>query len=325
MVCALKRPWFTWVFIYLFAAGLGLLGCEAKVSQADVPPPAVTAPMPGEAHAPLKRRLVAIGDVHGDYEATKQILALSGLIDAQGKWSGGKTVVVQTGDVLDRGDGERQILDLFERLKKEARAAGGEFLVLNGNHELMNALGDLRYVTPGAFEPFADLNEAMAKDPRLEKFDPKMRPRIATFLPGGSYAKKIADQPIIAIVGDSVFAHGGVRLAHLKYGIERLNQESNQWLLGRAAPPEVLNNNDSPVWTRIYSEPDPTEEACEELEGVLRALGVKRMIVGHTVQRTGITAACDEQVWRIDVGMAKHYGGHAAALEIIGEQVKTIR
>ena len=47
--------------------------------------------------------------------------------------------MVQTGDQLDRGDQEQEILDLFERLRIESEAAGGAFHALLGNHELMNA------------------------------------------------------------------------------------------------------------------------------------------------------------------------------------------
>ncbi|MBA3821006.1 MAG: hypothetical protein H0X17_19120 [Deltaproteobacteria bacterium] len=55
---------------------------------------------------------------------------------------------------------------------------------------------------------------------------------------------------------------------------------------------------------------------CELVKSSLAKLGVKRMVVGHTVQRAGITNACDGAVWRIDVGLAKHYGGPIEVLEL---------
>jgi len=96
-----------------------------------------------------QNHIVAIGDVHGDLDATRSALRLAGAIDAEDRWIGGQLVVVQTGDQLDRGDEERAILDLFDRLRSQAAAAGGAFHALLGNHELMNAKGDLRYVTDG--------------------------------------------------------------------------------------------------------------------------------------------------------------------------------
>lgn len=94
-------------------------------------------------------RIVAIGDVHGDLQATRAALRLAGAIDEQDHWVGGNLTVVQTGDQLDRGEDEQAILDLFDALGEEAAAAGGAFYPLLGNHELMNAKGDLRYVTEG--------------------------------------------------------------------------------------------------------------------------------------------------------------------------------
>jgi len=55
------------------------------------------------------------------------------------RWIGGELVVVQTGDILDRGDDEQAILDLLFRIEAEAKAAGGALVLLLGNHELMNA------------------------------------------------------------------------------------------------------------------------------------------------------------------------------------------
>ena len=41
------------------------------------------------------RRLVAVGDLHGDYGKTQRALRLAGLIDATDHWAGGDTVLVQ--------------------------------------------------------------------------------------------------------------------------------------------------------------------------------------------------------------------------------------
>ena len=45
-------------------------------------------------------------------------------------------------------------------LEKEAPAAGGRVVPLLGNHEMMNIMGDLRYVTPENYASFADGNSA---------------------------------------------------------------------------------------------------------------------------------------------------------------------
>jgi len=271
-------------------------------------------------------RIVAIGDLHGDLRATRDVLQLVGAIDAKGAWVGGNLIVVQTGDQLDRGDDEREILDLLENLRDQAKKAGGAMIVLNGNHELMNAQGDFRYVTPGAVGDFRDVQPAPRAAAGAARVPPALAGRAAAFFPGGKYARLLASRETIAIVGDSVFAHGGVHLTHVRYGIDRINSEVSAWLNGKGGEPSVVVAAEGPVWSRAFSLPKPSDEACEELGQVLAALGVKRMIVGHTVQEAGITSACGDRVWRIDVGMSSYYRGREVmALQVRGDEVEVLR
>ena len=254
-------------------------------------------------------RVVAFGDVHGDLEATRAALRLAGAIDAADHWAGGKLVVVQTGDQLDRGDQEREILDLFDRLVGEAAQAGGAFLPLDGNHELMNAAGDFRYVTPGGFAQFG------GEDGRR-----------AAFAPGGPVAKRLAARPIYAIVGDTLFVHGGILPAHLDQGLEALDDEARTWLRGeRPGPPRALTDHESPLWTRRYSKPDVDDPAvCADAAAVLKRLGLRRMVVAHTVREQGMSSLCAGSIWRIDVGLARLYGGPLQVLELRGDDARVL-
>jgi len=102
---------------------------------------------------------VAIADVHGDFDAFVAILRHIGLIDQQNHWIASNTTFVQVGDLLDRGPKPREVLDLMMALEQEAPPAGGRVLPLFGNHELMNIMGDLRYVTPANFETEKGMNK----------------------------------------------------------------------------------------------------------------------------------------------------------------------
>jgi len=86
-------------------------------------------------------KIVAVGDVHGDYENFVKILKGTELIDKELHWTGGKTHLVQTGDIMDRGPDAKKVLDLLMRLEKEAKEAGGKVHALIGNHEEMNIIG----------------------------------------------------------------------------------------------------------------------------------------------------------------------------------------
>ena len=84
-----------------------------------------------------------------------------------------------------------------------------------------------------------------------------------------------------------------------------------------------MEGNDAPIWSRHFcSEPDASD--CELLTKTLTALGIKRMVLGHTIHKS-VTSHCDAQVWCIDVGMARHYGGSTQALEIEGDRVTPLR
>jgi hypothetical protein len=122
-----------------------------------------------------------------------------------------------------------------------------------------------------------------------------------------------------------VFVHGGILPGHVSYGLDRINDEVRDWMLGERAAPESINAVDAPVWTRLLSDSAEDAAECEMLAGVLAALGAKRMVVGHTPQQMGITSGCDGKVWRIDVGLARFYGGPVQALEIQGDSVRILR
>lgn len=281
---------------------------SVAIAGAEVAPACGLAPQPWR--FPAVPRLVAIGDVHGDRAAFEAVLRSAGVLDGNGAWSGGTTWVVQTGDVLDRGDDEQALLDQFERLEREAAAAGGRFVWLLGNHELMNAAGDLRYVTAGGFRDFEDV-KGLPLDRYADVPEPA-RARVAALAPGGPYAQVLAGQHLAVVVGDTVFVHGGIRpdqVADLPADLAR----ARCWLAGQGDPPHGLTDSDGPVWDRSFAMGDGD---CAALDESLRALGVARMVVGHTVQPRGITSACDGKVWRIDVGLARHYGGPSQALEL---------
>ncbi len=245
-------------------------------------------------------RVVAIGDLHGDLAATRRALTLAGVIDKDDHWTGGKTTVVQTGDVLDRGGDEEAILQLFERLEGESAAAGGAFVWLLGNHELMNAAGDFRYVTDAGWADFAD--------------------RAKVFEPGGEYARMLSGQDVATIVGDTVFSHAGF-LPTWTSDLVAINRSARCWLDGHGPIPEVIQAEDGPLWTRAWGGPDAD---CDHLRQVLVALGVARMVVAHTPQETGANSLCDGALWRIDTGMSAAYGGPTQVLELTASGARVL-
>jgi len=267
---------------------------------------------------PAVPRLIALGDLHGDLSAARAALGLAGAVDDRDRWIGGALWVVQTGDILDRGDDEQAIVDWFERLEREADAAGGRFVWMLGNHEIMNAAGDLRYVTAAGLRDFDDV-PGLALE-RVARAPAQVRARLAAFLPGGPYAKILAGQHYVTIVGDTVFVHGGIAPGQAA-GLDVELLAARCWLDGEGAPPDALEDDEGPLWNRAFAREDVD---CAALDRALRELGVARMVVGHTVQEHGVTSACDGKVWRIDVGMSAAYGGPRQVIELTASGVRVL-
>lgn len=278
-------------------------------------------PPPKDTDSAKPLRVIAMGDVHGDVEAARGALKLAGVIDNEDTWIGGETHIVQVGDQLDRGDQEQEILDLFEVLRVQAKDAGGGFFPLLGNHETMNVQLDLRYVTDGGFADFSNI-EFDPNDSVIQSYPEEQRGRVAAFRPGGPYAKILSEHVMILQLDGTIFVHGGVLPEHLDVGIDVINSETSAWMRGDQPEPTVLQASDSPVWSRHFSS-DTDDDACALLDEVLTRTGAKRMVVAHTVQ-SEINAACNEQVWRVDVGLAAYYGGTPQVLEIMNNEVKVI-
>ena len=83
-----------------------------------------------------QRKLIAVGDVHGQFEGLVNILRKAGLIDPEHNWCGGHNRLVQIGDILDRGPFSLKVDALLDKLQAQAPASGGEVIRLVGNHEL---------------------------------------------------------------------------------------------------------------------------------------------------------------------------------------------
>lgn len=102
-----------------------------------------------------------VGDLHGDLAKARCALEIAGVLSSDGRdmWTGGETVLIQLGDILDRGGDEIAILSLLRSLDIQANAKGGAVFQVNGNHETMNVNGDFRYVDSRGFDECLDFLE----------------------------------------------------------------------------------------------------------------------------------------------------------------------
>jgi hypothetical protein len=186
-----------------------------------------------------------MGDVHGHLDKLTAILQGTGVIDSKLKWSGGTDHVVLCGDLIDRGPDDRGLLDLVQRLQKEAEKKGGRVHALVGNHELMNMTRDFRFVSResyrdfakdersedrhAAWELFQEFTEGIPEDRMKTAFDEEFPPGYfahqRAFGGDGKYGSWLAKQPIIIKINGIVFLHGGLTPEVAALGVDEINRQ----------------------------------------------------------------------------------------------------
>ncbi len=272
-----------------------------------------------EARAPApKGRVVAIGGLRGNLAATKAALKAAGAIDDAGNWSGGDLTVVQLGDVLGPGKEEQAVLRLLDTLTEQASKAGGALHRIAGANEILNVALTFDGVSPQGFKDYAKEKPA-SDDPRIDGLPAAQRGRAAAFAAGGSMAKKLAEQKLVLIVGDTVFAHAGVLEEHVKHGLDVINKEGKKWMLGEEAMMPNMLSDLGPARTPRLRGPEPF---CGEVEQVLADLAVKRMVITRGPDKSEGNM-CEGKLLRIGPAAGDASGG-PEVLEISGDAVKLV-
>lgn len=337
-------------------------------------------------------KIIAIGDIHGDLSVAIKTLKLGGVIDLNTplyfdkledikkiKWIGGNTYVVQVGDQIDRcrpsnwyrdicadndtyqdEGSDLKIMELLDYLDEEAKKEGGRVISILGNHEIMNCVGDFRYVSPKEFEEFGEFfNVKKTKTPnRIFPYGYKERKQ--AFSPGGMIAKKFAaNRHSIVQVGKWVFVHGGLtpKIAN-HFTLQEMNEGMRNWLLGkrdrktREVFEALYDDDDNGIfWTREMGDLGNWDEnrSPKFFNRTLDMLNKKNdrdideivegIIMGHTPQYMsgkGINSSCNGKLWRVDIGASKAFGPctncdiedqyrKVAVLEITGDRCVIIK
>ena len=315
----------------------------------------IAAPLAAQAPAP---RIVAVGDLHGDFSAWIDIARDARLIDPANHWTGGKTVLVQTGDMVDRGADSLKIVRHLQQLDGEAKRVGGRVIVLMGNHEAMQVIGDDRYVTLGEYAAFADRQSKARRDAAFTANakaiidyyhfkDASLSPKAIRALwtadtplgkvehdtawaPSGDLGRWVATLPAAAKVGDTLFVHGGISANYALVPMEEINRRARAAVAaGDSSEEAIINDQMGPLWYRglvqrggdngIPAAGRPTID--NELATALKGQGAKRMVIGHTPRLDGVGILHNGTLIQIDTGISRYYHGKLGWLEILGGQL----
>lgn len=236
------------------------------------------------------QRIVAVGDLHGDFLAWTTIARAAGLTDPHDHWTGGNAILVQMGDVTDREPDSLKIIRNLQQLQSEAARKGGKVYVILGNHEAMNLLGDDRYTTNGEYAAFSD-NQSEARREKVyeanraqaEAFyrsgNPKLTPeeirarwmsehplgwvehRLA-WQPSGEIGQWASHNPAVLKIGDILFVHGGISAEYSKVPIEEINRRARAAMAAADdRPNSILTDPLGPLWYRGLAARDAEAEA----------------------------------------------------------------
>jgi hypothetical protein len=279
-------------------------------------------------------RVVAVGDVHGAYDRFVEILQAAKVIDERQRWIGGRTHLVQLGDVVDRGPDSLKALDLLDALQREAQRAGGAVHALLGNHEVMRMLGDLRYTTPGEYAAFTTQKSTEVRDAYVERAKADHAPvaeppplgfvemRVA-FGQNGRYGKPLRSHDAVIQINGIVFVHGGISPAVAGLSCDAINEAVHKSLGSdlaktRSDPTtQLATRTDGPLWYRGLAE-EP-ESFAPALDDILSGQKATAIVVGHTVTADArVRVRFGGKVIQMDTGMQPAYvqNGRASALQI---------
>ena len=302
-------------------------------------------------------RIVAVGDVHGAYDRFVAILRAAGLVDGRARWTGGRSILVQTGDVLDRGPASRRVLDLLRQLERDAARAGGQVHALIGNHEVMRIVGQWNDVSAAEYAAFRrhDSDEVRERLYTILSADAAKRARAAeqrfdadafrrqfhkeiplgyvemrqAFGPTGEYGTWLRQHSAMVMINGVAFVHGGVDPGTSALGCDGINagvrqdvttpDPTHEQILAMLSVKET-----GPLWYRglVQGPPPP------DVGAILKTLGARALVVGHTpVTGSPIAPRFQNRVFPIDTGMLGgtfYPQGVASALEIQGDRVTAI-
>lgn len=255
---------------------------------------------------PHSNRIVVIGDLHGDLKRLTSILIDAKIFNDTLEWIAQppSTIVVQVGDQVDSlkrdaniEDWEKlpdtEILYFTQSLDSIAKANGGRFISLIGNHELMNIIGNFSYVSP---------NSLGNPDDRLKQYKPT-----------GTLSNILAMRPLILKVGSLLFSHSFIRKHHLdildaaKKPVSYVNNLWHQFMSsGRISIDDkdifdkiILDPTDGILWTRSLDNDDKISE-------IKQILNIEYAFVGHnSVEKIQLI---NNFVFLVDTGISRAFG-----------------
>lgn len=260
---------------------------------------------------PAPLRIIALGDLHGSLDAFRAILTRAGILDGDA-WRGGRVILVQLGDVIDRGPDSVATYEFLADLQVRAGKGKGRVVRLLGNHEVSLLEGHYDFTDVPRPE---ELAARISRDVLEKKVQAAFARRGWLFTHAGLHVNLLQRLAAEMKTGEGRPRFTPRRLAH------NLNQRLRQAV--------AANTYTDPIFA--VGRARGGEEAAggifwadfdEELRAPARAPRIHQ-VFGHTPE--GYTGArfrrtSDGRRINIDIGIVEDHGGNLGYLEIRGRE-----
>jgi len=248
--------------------------------------------------------IVALSDIHGQFDLAIEILKNNKVIDDNLNWIFGKGHFVIVGDVFDRGPKVTETLWFIYNLEKQAQESGGKVHFLLGNHEFMVLHNDDRYIH--------------------EKYQK------ATMLLGMSYGmlfsnttvlgKWLRSKSTLVKINDNVFVHGGVSPKFLteKFNIKTVNKLMRASIDRKKSEMKSTSfynryyGKNGPIWYRGYFN-ESLDDA--DVNTILNQISANHIVVGHCSQKK-VLELYDQKIFAVDSSIKNAKYGEVLFIDV---------
>lgn len=263
---------------------------------------------------PLKVRrinisIIAVGDIHGEFKGFVEILSSAGLIDKSLNWKAKNKILIQMGDVIDRGRYGIKVYKALAKLQMQAAKFKSKVVRLIGNHEIeiLKASYFLTNLPPDEISVF--------------------RKKLISDILGGKILAAFARQNFF-------FTHAGICSSLLLQLTRELSPKKPTAknladLINKIVFDAVFKGDFSHSVFNV----SPRRGGTDEFGGVFwedfKDLVLSehkhsfRQVVGHTPV-SKITVSDDGKIIAADVGICKTFYSGRAYLNITGKKIKVV-
>lgn len=242
-------------------------------------------------------QIVVISDVHGMYNPLVTLLKAGKIIDNKNQWIAGNSLLIVTGDSIDKGPQSLEVLNLWISIQSQALSSGGGLVHALGNHEA-EFLSDPQNAKKAA-ELIAEMK---AQNVPLSDLTSTQTPR-GLFL---------HNEPVAVRVGRWLFCHSGF---YPNMSWADFSSQAQKVLVAQNYGSDFLIGNSSILEAKDW---EKNSSMLTPMITRMNTAGLFGIVFGHQPKAFGVQGRSASKMGgrliKIDSGMAPEAGSHPGSL-----------